>query len=58
MESYKDGYLNNMKRQTIRYGQCWSENGGRYNMKSFIKMFRINNFENSGFWSLEAWLFE
>jgi hypothetical protein len=54
-----NGYLNNMKKQTIRYGQCWSEDGGRYNMKSFIKMFRINSSEEySGFWCLETWLFE
>jgi hypothetical protein len=53
-----NGYLSNMKKQTIRYGQCWSEDDGRYNMKSFIKMFRINNSEYSGFWCLETWLFE
>ncbi len=58
MGSYKDGYLNNMKKQTIVFDLNWGEVGGRYHMKSFIRMFRINNFENSGFWSLETWLFE
>jgi len=56
-EIYISGYLNNMKKQTIVFGLNWGEVGGRYHMKSFVKMFH-HTYNSSGFWSLENWLFE
>jgi hypothetical protein len=46
-----------MKKQTIVFGLNWGEVGGRYHMKSFVKMFH-HTYNSNGFWSLENWLFE
>ena len=56
MGSYKDGYLNNMKKQTIVFDLNWGEVGGRYHMKSFIQVFG----DTSEGWkrNLHKWLFE
>jgi hypothetical protein len=59
MGSYKDGYLNSMRNETIFFIKSWGDyddDGYHYHMKSFIEVFG----DESEGWNrnLHKWLFE
>lgn len=51
-----NGYLNNMRRQTIVFDRSWGEDEYAYHMKSFVDLFKIQDSVYYG--KLHKWLFE
>jgi hypothetical protein len=55
-EIYINGYLNNMRRQTIVFDKSWGEDEYAYHMKSFVDLFKIQ--DSAYYGKLHRWLFE
>jgi|LakMenEpi03Aug12_release.lakeMendotaPanAssembly.Ray.scaffolds.fasta_scaffold1082280_3 hypothetical protein len=51
-----NGYLNNMRRQTIVFDRSWGEDEYAYHMKSFVDLFKIQ--DSAYYGKLHKWLFE